>query len=1436
MSDQVPEDPVSMFASTRAYTGDDLAPDDAGAALPTTLGRYSVKNLLGRGGFADVFLAYDEKLDRQIALKVPRRDKFRNESQLAAFIEEARTAARLQHPGIVAVFDVGTEGETPFIVLEYIRGRPLSHLLTHESLTPAAAARLTAEIAEALAHAHQQGFVHRDIKPQNILLDTDDRPHIADFGLAVRHRDSNSASDDIAGTTQYMSPEQIRGENHRLDGRTDVWALGVIFYRMLTGRLPFTGSSADETFQKILYSEPEPPQLIEPGIPGELERICLRCLSPQMSGRYRTASELSGELNDWLQFITGESGSSGRRRSQNVEPPSAPVIPRGLRSFTKDDRDFFLKLIPGPRDRGGLPTSIRFWKDCIDEREPGAAFNVGLLYGPSGCGKSSLIKAGVLPRLNSDVVSIHVDSTPQATESEILRQLRRRFKSIPPELNLTESLRGLRESAGLRSNLKIVLVLDQFEQWLHCWQTGTEAGLVSALRQCDGGNIQCVLMVRDDFWLPVSRFMRQLELGIVDGTNAMLVDSFDAEHARRVLRELGVAYKRLPENAAEQSADQTAFVSQTIEDLAEDNRLYPVRLSVFVEMVKDRPWTPETLRDMGGARGVGVAFLENSVGSRSRPARRIHEQAARAVLSALIPESGQIKDSAKPRAELLRVSNYAVRPERFEELMHLLDVELRLLTPAGSHNEDVNSSMDHSQFSSQTAVEPVYQLTHDFLVPSIRTWLHRELRETRRGRARLLLQEQALLWNQRPIKRSLPTLTEWIGLQLWTSHREWTPAERRMMGAASRRLLRRTGIVLSVVLIGAILTNVVLRQANRRRHDNEAEVLVSHLMDVGNQDIPGIVTEMAAHREWVNPRLERMILDRSKSERNRIRAAMATLPAHDQHVEWLTQRLVSEELPAGDFLILRASLTPYSDRVAKVLIESWKDRSLTPRQRFRLAAALARFNPSSEFWKSAADEVADSLLQEPAIEAIVWIEALAPVASDVAPLLRKKVASVQTLESAHVGALALEELTDNSTVTLASLLPDSNPARYRAFVDTLRRDSARAVSSLQEQLQGLQTAQVPEADLETSAQKLASVILALFQLGDETPLLRHTRLQGDPCVRTRILHAATPERTDLSELMPLIRDSAIPDARVVAMCAAVSHLREPNSQSLREELLQVVVQAYISDPHAAVHSIAELLLRKLDPERLRQELQRLTGSGRIVSLNWYVDKSGQTMVIMDQKAVAGVMADDSTTFAIATAEVTHSQLCRVISAHPRSSQAASEVDDIPATKVLLMEAMLYCNELSRVEGLDDELCYNPSDILAGNLNPPADYRLRTGYRLPTDEEWEFACRAGTTTRCFFGTDPQFARFYGWERSQSGGLIRQGSVLLPNPFGLFDVYGGVAEITMTTSGNSIQLFQRGANCFTLASGLNSESRSPAVLSARGDLTGFRVVRTVRWDRR
>jgi serine/threonine protein kinase len=677
--------------------------------------------------------------------------------------------------------------------MEYIRGRTLLDFLKQEKLPCTRAAKMLADIADAVAHPDQHGFVHRDIKPQNILLDADDHPHVADFGLALSSRDRD-VSFDVSGTTHYMAPEQVRGENHRIDGRTDIWALGVTLYLMLTGRLPFPGMR-NEAFRLILYSDPTPPSEIDRSIPAELERICLRCLCRQMSDRYRTAAELSHDLHDWFVSETGDTGfSSSTRRIPLIE---APVVPRGLRAFDGDDYDFFLQLLPGPRDRDGLPTSIRFWKKRIEEREAHSTFRVGLLYGPSGCGKSSLINAGLLPRLNAAVANVSVEATPQETEARLLKALQRKFRELPECQNTAEALYQLREHPEISQGRKVLIVIDQFEQWLQSWPSRQDEELIDALRHCDGSRVQCVLSVRDDFWLAVTRFMHLLEVSVVDGENALLVDSFDPAHARTVLRKLGVAYDRLPEQVEELTDEQSSFIEQTIDGLSQENRLLPVRLTVLVEMCRDRPWTPDSLDAMGGTDGVGLTFLENNFGPTANASRRHHEPAARNILAALVPHDGQIKGSVRSRTELVDVSGYTNRPRDFDELLRVLDAELRLISPSGSpeledsfESDESGSVIETVVEDSSTQLEQRYQLTHDFLVPSIRAWLERGKRETRRGRTQLLLEDQAALWSKRQATRFLPSFPEWAAIQLLTRHKDWRDPERRMMRAATARVAR----------------------------------------------------------------------------------------------------------------------------------------------------------------------------------------------------------------------------------------------------------------------------------------------------------------------------------------------------------------------------------------------------------------------------------------------------------------------------------------------------------------------------------------------------------------------------------------------------------------------------------------------------------------------
>ena len=311
------------------------------------------------------------------------------------------------------------------------------------------------------------------------------------------------------------------------------------------------------------------------------------------------------------------------------------VVPKGLRSYDEHDAYFFLELLPGPRDRDGLPESIRFWKAQIEEADPDQTFRVGLIYGPSGCGKSSLVKAGLLPRLADHVLPVYLVITSEGTETRLLHGLRKRCPELPTDLGLAESISALSEGRGLSPGTKVLIVLDQFEQWLSTWRGDEEAGLVAALRHCDGGHVQAIVMVRADFWMSVNRFEKKLGVEFRRTLNSYGIDLFDPIHAEKVLADFGRGFGRLPEDRGAISEDQGAFLAQAVEGLVENGKITPVRLSLFTWMVRGKPWTQATLKEVGGAEGVGVNFLEETFSSpNTEPKYRLHQKAAQAVLKA----------------------------------------------------------------------------------------------------------------------------------------------------------------------------------------------------------------------------------------------------------------------------------------------------------------------------------------------------------------------------------------------------------------------------------------------------------------------------------------------------------------------------------------------------------------------------------------------------------------------------------------------------------------------------------------------------------------------------------------------------------------------------------------------------------------------------------
>ena len=858
---------------------------------PTALGRYKILHLVGSGGFGTVYRARDEQLSREVAIKVPFKERIGVPQDAKQFLTEAQVIAGLDHAHIVPVYDVGrTDDGTCYVVSKFIDGCELTARLGKDDLRLRHHCAILADVADALHHAHLGGIYHRDVKPANILLDSDDRVYVADFGLAVRDSDHQTNAT-IVGTPAYMSPEQARGEGHRVDGRTDIFSLGAVLYELLTGRKPFRGESTREVLEQVKYAEPRPPRQVRDAIPRELERICLKALSKRVSERYSTARDLAEDLQRW----TSTADSDVASPTSSCESPAAndsatrpsttkrtgltqrlvepQIVPRGLRSFSEQDADFFLELLPGPRNRGGLPDSIDFWKTRIDSSNPELAFAVGAIYGPSGCGKSSFVRAGLIPRLADYVDVAYVEATPHGTEASLTSAIRHYTETASSTADVSTLIPEVRRH-GLGDNRKLLIVVDQFEQWLHANPSPKNESLVDGLRHCDGIQVQCLLLVRDDFWLSQCRFMDALEVDLQTGKNVAVIDLFDKLHAARVLTYFGRAYGRLPNGSSQLSAEEIEFVNDAVDNLARDERIVSVRLAVFADLVKGKLWEPDTLEQFGGMQGLGVMFLEDSFSARTAmPKHRLHEPAARAVLKSLLPRHGaDIKGARRSQEELLVTSGYATAPAEFDRLMRILDGELRLITPADEPSQNSASSF--------------YQLTHDYLVPSLREWLNRKQRETAQGRAELTLNEQAALWTDKPSTRNLPSPWEWISVRSLTQPAKWSAQERNMMRAANRFYGFRSAVAVLLVVAAVWLGHQLYRRAG-------ANAMVQSLVVAGMNEVPSIVRNLESYRRLAIPVIERewQTAQRENDRAKKLRCALALLPHDDTQVQNLINML-----------------------------------------------------------------------------------------------------------------------------------------------------------------------------------------------------------------------------------------------------------------------------------------------------------------------------------------------------------------------------------------------------------------------------------------------------------------------------------------------------------------------------------------------------------------
>jgi formylglycine-generating enzyme required for sulfatase activity len=840
---------------------------------------------------------------------------------------------------------------------------------------------------------------------------------------------------------------------------------------------------------------------------------------------------------------------------------------------------------------------------------------------------------------------------------------------------------------------------------------------------------------------------------------------------------------------------------------------------LFAEMVKGRPWTLATLKEVGGTAGVGVAFLEETFSARAAPPQYgLHQPAAQAVLKALLPETGtDIRGRIRSRRELLVASGYDSRPQDFEVLLRILDGELRLITPTDAQGVGPEGQ------ASPTAGGQYYQLTHDYLVHSVRDWLTRKQKETRRGRAELLLADRASVWNARPENRQLPSLLQWCSIRLLTRPRDWTPPQRKMMRRAGRYHAIRgalLGFTLALLAAGGWWAHGALR----------ARALVDTLLTARTADVPELVRDLGPYRRWADPLLRAQAAREGLDEGRRLHVALALLPVDAGKADYLCDRLLTAREPGAVDAICAVLDAHAPDSLARFWPVLQDGRENRPR-RLRAACALARVAPDDPRWAEVGDEVVRCLAGENILQLRDWSELLEPVQTHLIPH------QVRRLVEADAG-------------------------NFAAFLAMLRTYPEDAVVALHGQLQRTVPPNAKLEDRQALARQQAQAAVALLHLGRPQRVWPLFHQGPDPTCRTYLIHRCAALGVDPATLADRLLggEENDPSIRQGLLLALGEYGADQRAEVVRDPLLvERLRKDYRDDPDPGVHAAAEWLLChwNLEFAKASPGLSR----GDVTKPRWYVNGQGQTFAVIPAPGPFEVGSPPDEPWrqrgedrrrvridyplAVALKLVTVAEFKKFRPGFDYVKQY-SPGEDTPINWVTWYDAAAYCNWLSEQEGIPkDQWCYEPNakGEYAEGMKVKANSQALSGYRLPREAEWEYACRAGTVTPWAHGSDEGMLGHYAWLDSNANVMMHPAGSLKPNGLGLFDVHGNAWQWCHETSydkdkrgnlelKNSQSRVQRGGTFTLHAWFARSAYRGWAHPGVHGDNIGFRVARTYR----
>ncbi|MEM6468498.1 MAG: protein kinase [Planctomycetota bacterium] len=1339
--------------------------------------RYRIDEEIGRGAFGVVYKAWDKQLERPVALKVLHNQSLQSNDDLFA---EARLVAKLEVAGIVSVYDCGIEASgRSFFVTAFLDGVDLRSWL--ESIDQDAWDRICGlfiRLCDSLSTAHSAGIVHRDIKPSNIIVREGDYPCLLDFGLAIGGL-NHGRKGELVGTPAYMSPEQARGEGHLVDARSDLFAVGILLIEALSGTRPWQAKSSRELLKEISTGQPIAIRELNKNVPAALERICNKATAPAMSQRYQSISELGDELR-WF----AEHGRKLHRASSN----DAFKIPsRGLRPFTADDANQYWQLVPGQRNARGVPDAVQWWLNRIEE----ATHAVLTLYGPSGSGKSSLLHAGVLPFVDSNRTRcITLDASEWKDAQSMCLHLAKLASLQQSEPDLVSLCQALRD----QSDRHVSVVIDQFEQVL-TWSDKTDREQVRlAMRQANGRQLQFVLVVRDEFWSAISSWMQDLDAPLRDGRNAMGLKRFQRVHAKKVLQVWA--------DAAGKTDANDRFLEQAIDLIENGGRIVPVRLALLATVLGECDWTTSRLRELTDTGSLSGYYLDSVLGdSASRATRRFNE-AARAVLRCLTPQSGLIRGPARSWSELQAAciaDGQILTESELDDLVDLLDRQLHLITPTENASTTIH-----------------YQLPHDFLVPELRRWLNASGVQTAKGRASVDLRLATERWTDDRHNGRLAGPIDCVRFGLVTR-----PTNERQRDFVKRSARKHLGRGIGSVAVAALL--LVGFQYLLLRSGSEA--IVQRLITSSVDRLPESIAETRRHYAWTKrPLLERLENAVRNDETDVVdRISLALLNQDASHARHLTRRSLGVTQPMRLF-IARQMNTDLDDRdrraVADDLAAMITDDASSASRRLDAAIVLGQLDPDHSVWAISGSNLCQMLVEANPIDLGRLKDGLFPIREKLVEGLRairmqdeqatNRTATFLLAEFAADDSEALVKLLENSSLSeLSGIAPAVEKAgkdinavlreRFKERLAAFEEATASINSTDPNSIPATRLTAIDALRVRLSRQ-IGCLGTGLLWRSQGRLLLPHLVMSDDPTVRSYLIECYASSRGPADPVVELLLDpnqnglGVNPQLSSDVASALLQMLGSlPALSQVPDSVRQLANTLYRTTDHLELHASAEWFLKK-------QERGHEIAEAEFNEAIGYRTIEGQLMVRLpgDLTATVGSSLLDQNRLAneerhsleipaeiyFSRHELTIKQLKRFrLSQGFDESVANRKTRDDATGRVNFFDAAAYCNWLSQQEGTPaDQWCYLPNEDgeYAPGMQVADDHLRRSGYQIPTPDLWEYACRGGSQTPRPYGYGTELSSsFVRWMGTRQG-THKHGDHRKPNGFGLFDVLGDSAE--------------------------------------------------------